>query len=96
MDPSYLTTDMWHDLSTVLRFLWLYVFLILGFVTTFLTAHAIIPSLAASGHLSEKIARLRAFVYLMAFGILAMAVASFLLMFINLDVVVRVWDRWWV
>lgn len=94
MDPSYLTTDIWHGLSVALRFMWLYVFLILGFVTNFLIAHAVIPSLASSHQVSSKVVRLRAMIYIFAFSILALAIAAFLGMLFNLHVVGKVWPRW--
>jgi len=96
MDPAYLTTDIWHDISTALRFLWLYVFLILGFITNFLIAHAVIPSLASSHQLSPKLVKLRALVYLAAFGALGLAVSVFVVMLLNIDVLGRVWPRWWI
>lgn len=96
MDPAYLTSDIWHDLSTALRFIWLYVFLILGFVTNFLIAHALIPSLASTHHIPQSIVKLRAVVYLLAFGALATAVIVFLLTLLSLDVAARVLPRWWI
>ena len=71
MDPAYVTTDIWHDLSTALRFLWLHVALIVGFVTNFLIAHALIPSLASTHQISARILRLRAWTYVLAFSLLA-------------------------
>ena len=96
MDPAYFTTDIWHDISTGLRFLWLYVLLILGFVTNFLIAHAVIPSLASSGQIPAKLVKLRALIYVMAFGILALAVVIFIVTAFNLGAVHRVWPRWWI
>ncbi|MBI2172330.1 MAG: hypothetical protein HYU30_10025 [Chloroflexi bacterium] len=96
MDPAYITTDIWHDLSTALRFIWLYVFLILGFVSNFLIAHAVIPSLASTHQIPERIVKLRALVYLIAFGALAMAVTVFLLTLLSLDVIARILPRWWI
>jgi hypothetical protein len=96
MDPAYLTTDIWHDLSIALRFIWLYVFLILGFITNFLIAHAVIPSLASTHQIPQSIVKLRALIYLLAFGALATAVIVFILMLLSLDVMGRVLPRWWI
>ncbi|MBI4310320.1 MAG: hypothetical protein HY681_00955 [Chloroflexi bacterium] len=93
MDPAYFTTDIWHNISTALRLIWLYVFFILGFVTNFLIAHAVIPSLASTHQVSPKIVRLRALVYIFAFSILGVAILTFIAMLLQLDVLTRVWPR---
>ncbi|MBI4202980.1 MAG: hypothetical protein HY532_07715 [Chloroflexi bacterium] len=95
MDPTYITTEIWQDISTALRLLWLYVFLILGFATNFLIAHALIPSLASTRQIPDKLVKLRALVYLMAFGALGLAILIFVGFLLNLDVLGRVWPRWW-
>ena len=96
MDPVYVDNDLWHDLSTMLRFLWLYFLIINGFVVSFLIAHAIIPSLVDSGQLPPRLARLRPLFYLNALGILVTALVVFLLLVINIDVIGRIWGRWWI
>ena len=96
MDPAFVDNQMWHDLSTMLRFLWVYMLFIIGFAMNFLTAHAIIPSLVASGQLPLRIARLRPLFYLGALSILVMAVGLFVLTALEADVVARIWERWWI
>ncbi len=96
MDPPFVTNELWHDISTMLRFLWVYLLLIIGFAFNFLLAHAIFPSLVASGHLPARIARLRPLFYLGAFGILAMALVFLVLTMLQADVVGRLWERWWI
>ena len=68
MDPAYLDNEIWHSISVMLRFLWGYVLFALGFAALFLTAHAIIPSLANTGQIPSPIAKMRPFVYVAAFG----------------------------
>lgn len=96
MDPSFVTTTIWHEISVMLRFLWLYVISIMGFVTFFLVAHAFIPSLASTGQISPRILKLRPILYLMAFGILSGAVLMFILTLANIGWVPKVLDRWWI
>ena len=96
MDPSFVTTTIWHEISVMLRFLWLYVISIIGFVTLFLVAHAFIPSLASTGQASQRIMKLRPILYLMAFGILSVAVLLFILSVTNTGWVPKILDRWWI
>lgn len=53
MDPNRLTPQDWHNVSVMLRFLWVNVLTIIVFASMLLLAHAIIPSLLASGHVPE-------------------------------------------
>ncbi len=96
MDPSFLSNPLWHDLSTMLRFLWVYIFFIIGAALNFLVAHAILPSLVNSGQLPARIARLRPLFYLSALGSFTLALAFFILTIVNAGVVGRVWPRWWI
>ena len=96
MDPSYVSSDIWHDLSTMLRLFWVYLFVIIGFASNFLIAHAIIPSLVDSGQLPTRIARLRPLFYLGALSILAVAVVVLVLAITSADVAGRILDRWWI
>ncbi|MBI4200183.1 MAG: hypothetical protein HY535_06900 [Chloroflexi bacterium] len=97
MDPKPIVEiAIWHDISTALRFLWAYWFVIIGFAFNMLIAHAIIPSLVASGQLSPRVARLRPLFYLGALGILAVALLSLLLSMLQIGAIGRFWDRWWI
>ena len=96
MDPSFVSNPIWHDLSTMLRFLWVYVFFIIGAAFNFLVAHAVLPSLANSGQIPAKIARLRVMFYLSALGSLALALAFLILTFVNTGVLAQVWGRVWI
>lgn len=96
MDPDFVTTQVWHQLSLMLRFLWVYVFFIIGFAFNFLLAHAVIPSLVDSGQLPARIARLRPLFYLSALGSLTAALLFAVLTAVNADVTQLVLKRWWI
>ena len=49
MDTVFVTNPIWHDISIILRFLWLYLLFIIGFAFNILPAPALIPSLFATG-----------------------------------------------
>ena len=96
MDPAFVTNEIWHDISGMLRFLWLYVFFIIGFAFNLLIAHAIIPSLVGSGQIPERIAKLRPVFYLASAGILVFALAALVIFLVQVDVVADVLNRWWI
>ena len=96
MEPAFVTTEMWHDISGMLRTLWVYVFFIIGFALNLLIAHAIIPSLAGSGQISERIAKLRPVFYLVSAGALVFALAALVLFLFQVNVVVDVFAGWWI
>lgn len=96
MDPEFISREHWADISTVLRFLWLYWLFIIGFATNMLLAHALIPSLITSGQLPASVGRVRPLLYLGALGILAIAVLFFVLTAVNAGVIGRLWERWWI
>lgn len=96
MDPAFVDNSIWHDVSTMLRLLWVYVVIIIGAAFTFLTAHAIIPSLAGSGMLPARIARLRPLLYMGSLGIFLVAMVAIALILLQADVTQRVLPRWWV
>ena len=96
MDPAYIGTDQWHGISVLLRFLGAYIIFIFGFALTFLTAHAIVPSLVDSQHLSPRFLRWRSPLYVMAFASLAVAMALFVMTSLETDVIGDFWDRWWI
>ena len=96
MDPEFITNEHWADISTALRFLWLYWLFIIGFATNMLLAHALIPSLINSGQLPSSVGRIRPLLYMGALGILAIAILFFILTAVNVDVIGRFSERWWI
>ncbi len=96
MDPSFVSNDIWHDLSTMLRFLWVYIFFIIGAAFNFLLAHAVLPSLVNTGQLPARIARLRPLFYMGALGSFVLALVFIILTAVSADVIDRVLPRWWI
>ena len=94
MDPAFVDNELWHGISTMLRFLWAYLLFAIGFAALFLTAHAIIPSLVTTGHLPGQVARLRPLLYAAAGGSLVIAAILLALTLANADVVGKIWDRY--
>ena len=96
MDPAFIDNGIWHDLSTMLRFLWVYMALIIGCGFNFLVAHAFIPSLIGTGQLPEQIGRFRRGFYAASAGFLVLALVFFALTVSRADVVADIWDGWWI
>lgn len=96
MDPAFVTNEIWHNISGMLRFLWVYVFFIIGFALNLLIAHAIIPSLVGSGQIPERIAKLRPVFYLASGGALVFALAALVISMLQVGVVTDVFNRWWI
>ena len=94
MDPAFVDNELWHGISTMLRFLWAYLLFALAFAALFLTAHAIIPSLVITGHLPGQAARLRPFIYAAAGVALVIAALLLALTLASADVVGKIWDRY--
>ncbi len=94
MDPAFVDNELWHGISTMLRFLWAYLLFAIGFAALFLTAHAIIPSLVTTGHLPGQAARLRPLLYAAAGGSLVIAAILLALTLASADVVGKIWDRY--
>ena len=93
-DPKALTSTDWNNIHLFLQWFWIYFPLVLTFAATVLTAHAIIPSLVTTGHLSGSANRFK--LPLNVFALLVFAAAVVILVFgINqtLDVA-NFWDRY--
>ena len=96
MEPAFVTNEIWHGISGMLRILWVYVFFIIGFALNLLIAHAIIPSLAGSGQIPERIAKLRPVFYMASAGALVFALVALVLFLFQVNVVADVFPRWWI
>ena len=59
MDPKALTSTDWNNIHLFLKWFWIYFPLVIAFAVTMLTAHALIPSAVATGHLPANIGRLK-------------------------------------
>ena len=100
MDPKALIDVNWSDTGSILLFIWMFVIAVVGFASFMLMAHAIIPSLLASGHIPEglrNIARKQRFpMYLSA--IVMLGVISFWLAMATdaAHEIRRFWPRDWI
>ncbi len=62
-DPSFITTEQWSQLSTLVTTLWLCYALAILISFDLLIGHAVIPSMVASGHLPQGLNRIRPLFY---------------------------------
>lgn len=92
-DPKALTGANWQDIHVWLQFFWIYFPLVLTFAVSVLTAHAIIPSLVNTGHISERANRLRVPLTVFAFGVFVAAVVLMVLVINSALNVEKFWDR---
>ena len=93
-DPKALTAVDWNNIHLLLQWLWIYLPLIATGSVTLVTAHALIPSLISTGHLSANANRLRTPLTIFA-GVVFVAAVVILVFGINstLDVG-KFWDRY--
>ena len=96
-DPGAVTASDWLEIGKWMTRLWLYFFFIVGFALTFLTAHAVIPSLVSTGQIpSEKAQKLSPPLYIGAALILAVAMV-FLSLTVNKSYLLeQFYDRFWI
>jgi hypothetical protein len=96
MDPFAPNTAEWNEIAQTITFLTLA--LLSAFITgpSFLTAHAIIPSLIGTKTISEKYNKLRPILYLIGFIGLGCIIAFFCLAYINIyEVLQRIYPSFW-
>ena len=96
-DPDAINAVDWLEIGKWLTRIWLYFFCVVGFSFTFLTAHALIPSLVSTGHIPKELGdRLRPPMYATATLILA-GVGFFLaLTVIKSHHIENIYDRFWI
>lgn len=100
MDPSFITTLDWSQIGALLKFLWGYLVFIVALAGSLLLAHAVLPSLRNSGHLSAEMLQLtrkaRPLLYLL--GLLALALAAVFMASVvaKADVLEQLYARWWI
>ena len=86
----------WADIGDWLHWLWAYFFVIVILAFTFLTTHAIIPSLVSSGHLPEKFSKLRPPLYLGVFMFIGLAIWFMVWTVDNSHLLEKVYNRYWI
>ena len=93
-DPKALTGANWQDIHIWLQWLWIYVPLIFTFALTMLVAHAVIPSLVATGHIPAGVNRLRLPLTGFAVVVLVAAVVTMVLVINSTLDVEKIYDRY--
>ena len=93
-DPKALTSVNWNDIHVWLTWFWIYLPLVATLALTMLTAHAVIPSLIATGHLPASASRWR--LPLSGFALLVFA-ACIVILVLGINQTLKIenfWDRY--
>ncbi|MBM3940663.1 MAG: hypothetical protein FJ318_07205 [SAR202 cluster bacterium] len=86
--PDYTTSANWAQISQLLVTLWFMAVSVIGMALSFVTAHAILVSLAAQRHISQALAaRLRPAFYALTAVFAVMVVVSVAVGVTRLDVI---------
>ena len=96
VDPASITAADWSNVGDWLHWLWAYFFAIVIIAFTFLTAHALIPSLIASGHLPREANMLRPPIYFGAIVIVGLAILFMVWTVDNSYLLEQVYNRFWI
>ena len=96
VDPASITAADWSNVGNWLHWLWAYFFSIVIIAFSFLTAHALIPSLIDSGHLPSEANRLRPPIYLVSIVMVAAAVLFMVWTAGNSYLLEQVYNRFWI
>ncbi|MEE9198616.1 MAG: hypothetical protein V3U26_02340 [Dehalococcoidia bacterium] len=97
MDPNFITRSDWADIGDFLLGLLFVPGLMIAFAFSMLIAHALIPSLVASGHIPQDYNKLRPVFYIIAFAALLGVISYVVFVALNADNSFgEVWSRWWV
>jgi hypothetical protein len=96
VDPASITAADWSNVGDWLHWLWAYFFAIVILAFTFLTAHALIPSLIASGHLPREANMLRPPIYFGAIVIAGLATLFMVWTVDNSHLLEQVYNRFWI
>ena len=96
-DPSGLGSTDWANLSNWLTLLWILFPLVITFAFSMLIAHAFIPSAVNTGHLPQKMSKLR--LPVTVFGLVALAGALYQLISVASlapDTLRSIWGNFWI
>ena len=96
VDPVAINSSAWSDLGTWFHWFWAYFFTIVILAGTFLTAHAIIPSLVSSGHMPKKFLKLRPPLYLGVVVFLGLAMFFLTWTVNNSQLLKDLYNRFWI
>ena len=96
VDPASITASDWSAVGDWLHWLWAYFLCIVIIAFTFLTAHALIPSLMASGHLPREAQKLRPPIYAGSVIMLGLAMLFLAWTVNNSYLLEQVYNRFWI
>ena len=95
MDPAFLTNFEWTEIGKTLTLLWVFLLLIILFAANLILAHTFIPSLVSTGHLPERILRLRSPLYVAAILFFGVAMYVLALASDRAHIIEDIWPRWY-
>ena len=96
VDPAQVDARLWSDIGNWLHWLWAYFFCVVAIAFTFLTAHALIPSLVESSHLPKSFMMLRRPLYLGTAILVGLAVLFMIWTVGNTRLLDDIYYRYWI
>ncbi len=95
-DPAAVNAVHWAQIGDWMHWFWAYFFTIVTLAFTFLTAHAIVPSLVASGHLPDKFLKLRQPLYVGVIALIGLAMLFLTWTVNNAHLLETLYNRFWI
>jgi hypothetical protein len=89
VDPLAISAAQWAQVQDTLIYLWVFWLSVIGGAVLFITGHAVIPSLAFTGHIGSRARAARPVFYLLAL-LAALGAAWALASFLNASEVLRI------
>ena len=96
IDPQSLTSADWDQIQTTLVYLWVLWLSVIAMALSLLVAHAIIPSLATTGHIGPRTERVRPIFYMAAAAAAAIALFAFVGFVTESEVVRTIYTKVWI
>jgi len=96
IDPQSLTSADWDQIQTTLVYLWLLWLSVIAMALSLLVAHAVIPSLATTGHIGPRVERVRPIFYMAAAAAAAIALFAFVGFVTESEVVRTIYTKVWI
>lgn len=96
IDPQSLTSADWDQIQTTLVYLWLLWLSVIAMALSLLVAHAIIPSLVTTGHIGQRVERVRPLFYGAAAVAAAIALFAFYGFVTESEVLRTIYTKVWI
>ncbi len=96
IDPQSLTSADWDQIQTTLVYLWVLWLSVIAMALSLLVAHAVIPSLATTGHIGSGVERVRPIFYVAAAIAAAISIFAFVGFVTESDVVRTIYTKVWI